>query len=70
MVVLSGLISRVTIAITPTKGLITPLITTHEPPSILVDHHTMGAFIIRIGFGGHYTIILMRNPPKNSIGDC
>ena len=32
-VVISGVISRVTIIITPIRGLITPLITTHEPPS-------------------------------------
>ena len=31
-VVISGLISRVTLTITQIKGLITPLITTHEPP--------------------------------------
>ena len=33
-VVISGVISRVTIVITHVKGLITPLITSHEPPSI------------------------------------
>ena len=33
-VVICGLISRVTIVITHIKGLITPLRTTHEPPSI------------------------------------
>ena len=32
-VVLSGVISRVTTLITHIKGLTTPLITTHEPPS-------------------------------------
>ena len=32
-VVISGAISRVTIDITYIRGLITPLITTHEPPS-------------------------------------
>ena len=32
-VVISGDISRVTIVITPIRGLIAPLITTHEPPS-------------------------------------
>ena len=31
--VISGVISRVTIIITHTRGLITLLITTHEPPS-------------------------------------
>ena len=31
--VISGVISRVTIVITHIRGLITPLITTHEPPS-------------------------------------
>ena len=34
-VVTSGVISRVTIVITHIRGLITPLITTHEPPSKL-----------------------------------
>ena len=32
-VVISGVISKVTIVITHTRGLITILITTHEPPS-------------------------------------
>ena len=32
-VVISGVISRLTIVITHLKQLITPLITTHEPPS-------------------------------------
>ena len=32
-VVISGVLSKVTVLITPTRGLITPLITTHEPPS-------------------------------------
>ena len=32
-VVISRVISRVTILITHIKGLITPLITTHDPPS-------------------------------------
>ena len=32
-VVVNGLISRVTILTTHIRGLITPLITTHEPPS-------------------------------------
>ena len=30
---MSGVISRVTIVITHIRGLITPFITTHEPPS-------------------------------------
>ena len=30
---ISGVISKVTILLTPIGGLITPLITTHEPPS-------------------------------------
>ena len=34
--VISGVISRVTIVITHIRGLITPLITTHEPPSRVV----------------------------------
>ena len=33
-VVISGVISRVTILITHIRGLISPLITTHEPPSM------------------------------------
>ena len=33
-VVISGVISRVTIIITHIRGLITPLVTTHEPSSI------------------------------------
>ena len=33
MVVISGAISRVTIILTHIRGLITPLITTHELPS-------------------------------------
>ena len=32
-VVISGVISKVTIVITHIRGLITPLISTHEPPS-------------------------------------
>ena len=28
----------------------------------------VGAFIIRLGFWGHYTIIIIRNP-QNSIGN-
>ena len=34
-VVISGVTSRVTVVIIHIKGLITPLITTHEPPSSL-----------------------------------
>ena len=37
-VVISGVISRVTLLITHVRGLITPLITTHEPPSKSHDH--------------------------------
>ena len=33
MVVIRRVISRVTVLITHIRGLITPLITTHEPPS-------------------------------------
>ena len=33
LVAINGLISRVTIVISHIRGLITPLITTHEPPS-------------------------------------
>ena len=32
-VAISGVTSRITIVITPVRGLVTPLITTHEPPS-------------------------------------
>ena len=35
-VVISGVISRVTIVITQIRGLITPLLTTHEPPSTAI----------------------------------
>ena len=34
-VVISRVLSRVTILITHIRGLLTPLITTHEPPSIM-----------------------------------
>ena len=34
-VVLSGVISRVTVIKTHIRGLITPFITTHEPPTIV-----------------------------------
>ena len=37
-VVISGVISRVTTSITHIRGLITPLITTHEPPSRAHSH--------------------------------
>ena len=36
-VVISGVISRVTIVISHIRGLITPLITTREPPSKLLS---------------------------------
>ena len=42
-VVISGVISRVTIVITHIRGLITPLITAHEPPSTR-RLHGAGAF--------------------------
>ena len=32
-VVISGVISRVTIIITPSRGFVAPVITAHEPPS-------------------------------------
>ena len=38
-IVISGVISRVTIVITPIRGLISPFITTHEPPSIESPNH-------------------------------
>ena len=34
-VVISGVISRVTIVITHIRGLMTPFMTTHEPPSMV-----------------------------------
>ena len=37
-VVISGVISRVAIVMTHIRGLITPLITTHEPPSSGLFH--------------------------------
>ena len=36
-VVRTGVISKVTILITPFTGLITPLVSTHEPPSKLLS---------------------------------
>ena len=45
-VVISGVRSKVTILITPIGGLITPLITTHEPPSrfsgLKIQHAGLG----------------------------
>ena len=38
MVVISGVTNRVTIVIIYIRGLITPLITTHEPPSKALRH--------------------------------
>ena len=46
-VVINGVVSRETIAITHIGGLITPLITTHEPPSRGVGFPVKSAF-----FGG------------------
>ena len=36
-VVISGVISKVTIVIIHIRGLITPLVTTHEPPSTVFE---------------------------------
>ena len=47
-VVISRVISRITMVITYIRGLITPLITTHEPPSIWVVVN------IRVPFGGSW----------------
>ena len=78
-VVLGGswvVISTVTIVITYIKGLTTPLITTHEPPSgfkprshfqipVFTCQCNIGAVIIRIGFGVYSTIIIInKEPPK------
>ena len=41
-VVISGVISKVTVLITLIRGLITPLITTHEPPSRVSGFRTAG----------------------------
>ena len=47
-VVLSGVISRVTIVITQIRGLITPLIAAHEPPSrIEVPRHRHYGFQVQ-----------------------
>ena len=40
MVVISRVISRITIVIAHIRGLKTPFITTHEPPSVAVASHT------------------------------
>ena len=37
MKIISGVIIRVTIVITPIRGLITPLRTTHEPPGMEIN---------------------------------
>ena len=37
--------------------------------SALKDIVAIGAVIIRTGFGVEYTIIMIRNHPKNSIGN-
>ena len=49
-VVISGVISRVTIVISPIRGLITILITTHEPPSRVSMRSTRN---FRVGVGLH-----------------
>ena len=47
-VVISGVISRVTVVITYSRGLIAPLITTHEPPSKAV----LGLDVVGLGVLG------------------
>ena len=49
--VINGVTTRVTMLITHIRGLITLLITTHEPPSTVM-HSNVGASIIRTGFLG------------------
>ena len=53
-IVISRVISRVTIPIIHIRGLITPLITTHEPPSRVCS---LGFTVWRLGFRA-YTGIL------------
>ena len=48
-VVISGVISRVTIIITPIRGLITLLITTHEPPSRVAALRLLRRMMRQIG---------------------
>ena len=52
----SGVISRVTIIITHIRGLITPLITTHEPPSresmLQSRFSEVGCFFVVLGNSG------------------
>ena len=48
-VVISGLICRVTIVLSPLKGLMTPLLATHEPPSTIMELSPYKA-IIRMAF--------------------
>ena len=50
-VVISGVISRVTVSITHITGLITPLITTYEPPSRVWGCHRGLGFRFSQGFG-------------------
>ena len=51
---MSGAISRVTILITRIRGRITPLITTHEPPSggrhVKTEFHDLGSRVCFLGF--------------------
>ena len=47
-VVISGFVSKVTILITQIRGLITPLITTHEPPSNGTMTKTTGSQALKL----------------------
>ena len=82
-VVTSRVISRVSILITHIRGLITLLITTHEPPSNkpcckfwrlgavtleLTSSSSIGALMIGRGFWGPI-IIIIRNPQNSIIGN-
>ena len=44
---ISGVISRVTIIITHIRGLITPLITTHEPSSKGFGFRVLSGYLVR-----------------------
>ena len=46
----SGVISRVTIVVSHIRGLITPLITTHEPPSTIIIRDTIRDAVVHKGY--------------------
>ena len=60
-VVISGAISRVTIVITQIRRLITPLITTHEPPSSFVKRGSHGTRPVRSGFTSDVGALIIYN---------